>query len=94
MVAPTLIWGTIASAALPAIGAAIYGIRMQGDFAGTAERNEALVERLRVIRVMDDDAQSSYDVLHRRVRQIAELLTQDLSTWLHTYSARPLVLPG
>ncbi|MBS0480494.1 MAG: DUF4231 domain-containing protein, partial [Proteobacteria bacterium] len=39
---PLTIAATIVSAALPAVGAAIYGIRMQGDFAGIAERNRAL----------------------------------------------------
>ena len=47
---PLTIAATIISAALPAIGAAIYGIRMQGDFAGIAERNHALAEQLATMR--------------------------------------------
>ena len=89
-----LIWGTIGSAALPAVGAAIYGIRMQGDFAGIAERNEALAEQLRRLRLVSVNEPLSFDALLRRVRRVSELLIDDLSSWLHTYHARPLALPG
>ncbi len=93
-VEPITIWGTICSAALPAIGAAIYGIRMQGDFAGTAERDEELAEQLRRVRAVSGAATTSYDALRHRIDQVANLLTQDLSNWLQTYSSRPLALPG
>ncbi len=91
---PVLTATTIASAALPAIGAAIYGIRMQGDFAGIAERSESLAHNLTTLRqVMDADA-LSFDTLKRRVARATDLLTQDLASWLQTYHARPLTLPG
>ena len=93
-VVPITVWGTVASAALPAIGAAIYGIRMQGDFSGTAERDEELGKRLRRLRALSDDTLTSYDALRYRTDQVADLLTQDLSSWLHTYASRPLALPG
>ncbi len=85
---------TIASAGLPAIGAAIYGIRMQGDFAGAAERSEGLAHQLTSLRhVIDADA-PGFDTLTRRVRRLSDLLTEDLASWLQTYHARPLTLPG
>lgn len=85
---------TIASAVLPAIGAAIYGIRMQGDFAGTAERNLILCEDLRTMRgVIDEDA-LTFDLLSRRVRRTGELLTGDLDRWLKATVVRRLTLPG
>lgn len=93
-VEPITIWGTVCSAALPAIGAAIYGIRMQGDFDGTAERDEELAGQLRRVRALCGAALTSYDALRHRIDQIADLLTQDLSSWLQTYVSRPLVLPG
>ncbi|TPG46455.1 DUF4231 domain-containing protein [Sphingomonas glacialis] len=93
-VEPITIWGTVSSAALPAIGAAIYGIRMQGDFAGTAERDEELAGQLRRVRALCGATLTSYDALRHRTDQIADLLTQDLSSWLQTYVSRPLVLPG
>jgi hypothetical protein len=85
---------TIASGALPAIGAAIYGIRMQGDFAGIAERAETLAHHLQALkRVIADDV-LSFDTLSRRIRRVVDLLTADLASWRHTYHARPLSLPG
>lgn len=85
---------TIVSAALPAIGAAIYGIRMQGDFAGIAERNEVLMHHLASLRHTIEGDHLSFDVLSRRVRRMTDLLTGDLEKWLQTYHARPLALPG
>ncbi|UVO54720.1 hypothetical protein [Sphingomonas sp. SUN039] len=87
-------WLTIGSAALPAMGAAIYGIRMQGDFAGIAERNEALVDHLASLRRAIDADALDFDTLRRRVRRATDLLTTDLDNWLQTYHARPLALPG
>lgn len=91
---PLVTAATIASAALPAMGAAIYGIRMQGDFAGSAERSEALRRHLESLRrVMASDA-LDFDTLRRRVRRATDLLTEGLGSWLQTYHARPLTLPG
>ena len=85
---------TVASGALPAIGAAIYGIRMQGDFAGIAERSETLAQHLGALkRVIAEDA-LSFDTLGRRARRAVDLLTADLARWRQTYLARPLSLPG
>jgi hypothetical protein len=91
---PFLTATTIGSAALPAIGAAIYGIRMQGDFAGIAERSAALAHNLTVLRQVIDADALSFDTLKRRVARATDLLTQDLASWLQTYHARPLTLPG
>ena len=85
---------TIIGAALPAIGAAIYGIRMQGDFAGTAERDAALADELATIRGVIVTDPLAFDTLSRRVRRVSSLLTEDLGSWLQTYRARPLALPG
>lgn len=85
---------TIAGAALPACGAAIYGIRMQGEFAGAAERSATLAERLATLRAALVKDRPDFDTLWRRALRATDLLTEDVSTWLHTYRARPLTLPG
>jgi hypothetical protein len=77
---------------LPAIGAAIYGIRMQGDFARTAERNEALAHALHGLRAVIDAENTGFDTSIRRIGRPSDLLTEDLSSWLQTRHARPL--PG
>lgn len=85
---------TVISASLPAIGAAIYGIRMQGDFAGAAERNAALAAQLIHLRRIAQEEAVTFDGLRRLVRRTAELLTADVSQWLRATRARPLGLPG
>ncbi|MFM9976992.1 MAG: DUF4231 domain-containing protein [Sphingomonadaceae bacterium] len=91
---PLTIAAIIIGAALPAVGSAIYGIRMQGEFAGIARRNEALIARLVALKeVMTRDA-LTFDTVHRRIRWMTTLLTGNLESWLQTYHARPLALPG
>ncbi|WP_088311189.1 hypothetical protein [Novosphingobium sp. B 225] len=85
---------TIISAALPAFGAAIYGIRMQGDFAGIAERSADLAAKLRFLKRAIGDGEPDFDNLSRCARGVTSLLTADVASWLHTTSARPLALPG
>lgn len=85
---------TVVSASLPAIGAAVYGIRMQGDFAGAAERNAALATQLTLLRKIAQDETPAFDGLRRLIRRTAELLTADVSQWVRATRARPLSLPG
>ena len=85
---------TVISASLPAIGAAIYGIRMQGDFAGVAQRNAQLADQLGHLRRVAADEVPDFDGLRRIVRRVTELLTQDVSQWFRSSLARPLSLPG
>ncbi|WP_150125007.1 hypothetical protein [Tsuneonella mangrovi] len=85
---------TILTAALPAVGAAIYGIRMQSDFAGIAQRNQELGEDLAALRRLIVAEPLDFDILNLRTRRVTSLLTADLSDWLHTFHARPLALPG
>ncbi len=94
IVEPVLIWGTILSAGFPAIGAAIYGIRMQGDFSGSGERNAALAAELRRVRQLTQKTPQTYDTLARHAKIVADLMVADLTDWFRAYKARPLALPG
>ena len=85
---------TFLMAVLPALGASIYGIRMQGDFAGVAFRSQVTVSRLeRLKRTMIDDP-LDYARLSARLRNLADIMLTDVSNWRTTYQARPLALPG
>jgi hypothetical protein len=42
-------WFTLVSAGFPALGTAIFGIRYQGDFGGTANRSKATSLKLKAI---------------------------------------------
>ena len=48
-VAGTENWFTLLSAGLPAVGTAIFGIRFQGDFGGSAVRSRSTANTLRAI---------------------------------------------
>ncbi len=85
---------TFLTASLPALGASIYGIRMQGDFAGVAFRSQVTVTRLeRLKRAMQDDP-VDYGRLAARLRNLSDIMLNDVSNWRTTYQARPLALPG
>jgi hypothetical protein len=85
---------TFLTAVLPALGASIYGIRMQGDFAGIAFRSQVTVNRLeRLNRAMTTDT-LDFARLSARLRNLADIMLADLSTWRTTYQTRPLALPG
>ena len=85
---------TALTTGMPALGAAIYGIRMQGDFAGIADRSEVTVVRLdRLKRALKDDP-LDYARLIARLRRLAEIMLADVEHWRTTYQARPLALPG
>jgi hypothetical protein len=85
---------TVATALLPAVGAAIYGIRMQGDFAGIAEHSAVTARRLaRLKRAVEHDP-SDLQRLVSRIRRLAEIMLADVERWRLTYQTRPLTLPG
>ena len=90
---PAALAATIIGAALPAFGAAIYGIRMQGDFAGATQRGAELAGKLDVLRGAVAAAEN-FDTLSRCARSATSLLTADVASWLHSVQARPLALPG
>ena len=85
---------TALTAVLPAFGAALYGISMQGAFAGVADRSDATVARLeRLKRALKDDP-LDYTRLIARLRRLADIMLTDDEHWRTTYQARPLKLPG
>ncbi|MBO9518205.1 MAG: hypothetical protein J7493_09075 [Porphyrobacter sp.] len=85
---------TAVTAVLPAMGAALYGIRMQGDFAGIADRSTVTVKRLqRLQRALEADG-PDFDLLSARLRRLREIALTDVAHWRTTYQARPLTLPG
>ena len=85
---------TALTAAMPALGASLYGIRMQGDFSGVEYRAHATVSRLeRLKRAMTSDP-LDYTRLTVRLRNLADIMLSDVTNWRTTYQARPLALPG
>ncbi|QYE33799.1 DUF4231 domain-containing protein [Polymorphobacter sp. PAMC 29334] len=81
------------SAGLPAVGAAIFGIRMQGDFDASAERSLITAKTLR--RIMDalDKPLSGLSVQADLVEAGATAMYSDLGDWHRAYEQRRLELP-
>lgn len=82
------------SAALPTLGAAIFGIRGAGDFAGIAGRSSETARRLAQVserlRRADIDRWGAI----RAGEEAATIMLADLGEWRSTYSHRKLAIPS
>lgn len=85
---------TLATAFFPALAAALYGIRMQGDFAATAERSSVIARRLTKLHASLSRDKLTYDRLVDRIRRLSEIMLSDVHQWQQQYETRPLSLPG
>ncbi|MCC7348200.1 MAG: hypothetical protein IT538_12455, partial [Variibacter sp.] len=89
---PTL---TFLSAVLPAIGAALAGIRAQGDFQAAAKQSLATERELEEIseRLRHGHAGSYREACILQL-WVADTMASDLGRWRSLYSNRPLTIPG
>ncbi len=73
-------WITLISAGFPALGTAVFGIRFQGDFGGSAQRSQNTADALREI-----EGELSEDVSLARAadltEQAARRMLSDLDEW-------------
>lgn len=69
------------SAGLPALGTAIFGIRVQGDFCGSALRSHSTADRLE--RIAEDFAAAGHDLTRSAdlAEQAARVMLADLGEW-------------
>jgi hypothetical protein len=73
-------WTVVLSAGLPALGAAIFGIRVQGDFGALATRSSSTADQLE--RIADDLATAtSLKRTADLLEQAARLMLADLGEW-------------
>ncbi|WP_265562249.1 hypothetical protein [Sphingomicrobium arenosum] len=85
---------TFVTALFPALAAALYGIRMQGDFAGNAERSAAIARQLEHLEHSLGADQPRFERLSERARRLGEIMLADVGQWRLHYESRPLTLPG
>ncbi|GAB3337115.1 hypothetical protein [Marilutibacter aestuarii] len=85
---------TVMTAVLPALGAALYGIRMQGDFGGVADRSLTTAARLEALQRDIAGDPDDFGRLQARLRRLSDVMLADIAHWRTTYQARPLSLPG
>ena len=83
----------ILSAGLPAVGTAIFGIRVQGDFAGTAQRSLSTAARLEASVA---EARSATELIRAAdlFEEAARAMLADLGEWQLSHQQRELVIPA
>ena len=81
------------TAALPALGAATFGIRLIGDFEGVADRDDRTATVLSGLVAALREEQPSLAMLRSSGRSIADAMLGDLSQWRITTETRKLVEP-
>ena len=74
-------WLTLLSAGPPAVGTAIFGIRFQGDFGGSAERSRSTAQTLRAIEAQLIGAEGDLVRSSDLFEQSARAMLADLDEW-------------
>ncbi|MBN8831406.1 MAG: hypothetical protein J0G94_12480 [Sphingomonadales bacterium] len=82
------------SAALPTLGAGIFGIRGAGDFAGTAGRSAETARRLAHAAELLRREDIEYSTVVRIAEEAASIMLADLGEWRSTYTHRKLAIPS
>jgi hypothetical protein len=85
---------TIVGAALPALGAATYGMRVIGDFGGIARRARRTRAALRRVLVATARDRLDLDRLRARARSAADAMLGDVASWRLSAESRGLDIPG
>ncbi|HUG46122.1 MAG TPA: hypothetical protein VMK31_06385, partial [Sphingomicrobium sp.] len=73
-------WFTLFEAGLPALGTAVFGIRFQGDFGGSAIRSQGTANALREIEQQMADG-VPLDRAADLTEQAARIMHSDLDEW-------------
>jgi hypothetical protein len=84
---------TVATATLPAFGTAAYGLRVQGDFAGSSARSAATADALAAM-VAELDTHPTLARTAAIANAAAAIMLVDLAEWRLTYQQRALEIPG
>ncbi len=85
---------TMLGVALPAFGSAIYGIRLQGNFADLTQRSRRMAEQLEGLARSIEAGELRHDLVSGQVRQLATIMLRDTADWRLTFEGRPLALPS
>ena len=84
----------VATAGLPALATATYGIRVIGDFEGIAKRSQRTHAALsKSIASLERD-HFDLDLLRARARAAADVMLGDVAKWRLAAESRPLAVPG
>lgn len=91
-------WVTMMTGFLPALGAAFFGIRVQGEFGSTAERSHATAAQLKNIaekfEKLSGEKTPRLRNLRVHVEEAAQAMLMENMDWRLLYISKPLNLPG
>lgn len=91
-------WVMFLCAFLPALGAAMSGIRVQGEFASTAERSEAMAARLSQLQgeiaTEEKNGESGLARLRSLIETTSETMLIEVVDWKFVFRGKPLSLPA
>lgn len=80
---------------LPAVGAAVFGIRSQGEFERVAARSENMARVLdRIAKGLRNATKLAHATLVAQAQDVAEIMLAETSDWQIVMAARPLGLPA
>lgn len=82
------------TAGLPALGGAVYALRVHGDYAGSAGRSEETADEIARIRAALLDPDISLQKAAALAEAAARIMLVDLDEWRLTYEQRGLAIPG
>jgi len=83
-----------ATVALPAVGAALFGISVHGEFAQSARRSQHMAERLGVLGEHLSAPAPSFAAVSALTESAALAMAGEIDSWQMIYRARPLALPA
>ncbi len=90
-------WVTFLAAGLPALGAALAGIRVQGDFEGSRERSQTMLAELDRLADEYRTAESRRIDLEETAELLiatAQTMSEDVDAWQELYGRKRLTLPA
>ncbi len=83
------------AAGFPALGTAMFGIRVIGDFDGIARRTKRTYQVLqRIIDAIDAEDPPNLTALRARARAASDVTLGDVSSWRLAAESRTLAIPG
>ena len=94
LVAPHLKLLGVMSAMLPTLGAGLFGLRVAGDFVGSAGRSAETARRLESVAAVLRRDGLDHATAARAGEEAAALMLKDLGEWRSTNTHRKLAIPS
>jgi hypothetical protein len=89
-------WLVLGPATFPALAAALYAIRKQGDFARLAQRSAALESEFQSLAnalATNGQLPTTLAELRRVALEVADITNAEILDWRFVFRFRPLTLP-